>query len=97
MDAAQRYRLLALAAVLHALLPLLLGLLGVLASSRDWMLMVIVALWWAWPFVWFYPLWRARYDNIRAWWAGLALSLLFLGLASPAMLFLTGILAGGKT
>jgi hypothetical protein len=94
---AQRYRLLACAAILHAALPLVLGLLGVIASSRDAMLIGIVAIWWSWPFVWLYPLWRARHDNAAAWWTSLALSLLLLGLASPAMLFVTAILAGGKT
>jgi hypothetical protein len=94
---AQRYRLLAGAAVLHAALPLALGLLGVVARSPEPMLIGIVALWWVWPFVWLYPLWRARHDDTRAWWTGLALSILLLGLAAPAMLFVTGILAGGKT
>jgi len=94
---ARRYLLLAGAAVLHAALPLTLGWLGMLAGSRDAALVGIVAIWWSWPFVWLYPLWRARYDNTQAWWTGLLLSLLLLGLASPAMLFLTAILAGGKT
>src|SRR5688572_3542145 len=97
MPEAQGYRLLAAAATLHAALPLALGLLGVLAGSRAAVLIVIVAIWWSWPFVWLYPLWRARYDDTRAWWTSLVLSLLLLGLASPAMLFLTAILAGART
>jgi hypothetical protein len=94
---AQRYRLLVAAATLHAALPLALGLLGFLAGSRDAMLIVVVAIWWSWPFVWLYPLWRARYDDTTAWWTGLVLSLLLLGLASPAMLFLSAVLAGART
>ena len=97
MTDAQRYRLLAAAATLQAALPLALGLLGVLAGSRDAVLILVVAIWWSWPFVWLYPLWRARYDDTQAWWIGLLLSLLLLALASPAMLFLTLILAGAKT
>lgn len=97
MTSAQRYRLLAGAAIVHAAVPLALGLLGVIAGSRDAVLIGVVAIWWSWIFVWPYPLWRARHDDTRAWWTGLALSLLLLGLAAPAMLFVTAILAGGKT
>jgi hypothetical protein len=74
-----------------------LGWLGILAGERDAVLIGIVAIWWSWPFIWFYPLWRARYNDTRAWWGGLILSLPLLGIASPGMLFLTGILAGGKS
>ena len=97
MTEAKRYRLLSAAAVVHAALPITLGWLGVLAGSRDWVLIAVAAIWWSWPFVWLYPLWRSRFDDTRAWWAGLLLSLLLLGLAAPALLFLTAILAGGKT
>ena len=97
MTEAQRYRLLVAAATLHAALPLALGLLGVLASTRDAVLIVVVALWWSWPFIWLYPLWWARYDDTRAWWTGLLLSLLLLGLASPGILFVSMMLAGART
>ena len=97
MTEGQRYRITAASAVLHAATPLTLGWLGVLAGARDAVLIAVVAIWWSWPFIWLYPLWRARHDDTRAWWAGLLLSLLLLGIASPAMLFLTAILAGGKT
>ena len=97
MTEAQRYRLLVAAATLHAAVPLVLGLLGVLAGSRDAVLILIVLIWWSWPFVWLYPLWRARWDDTRAWWTSLLLSLLLLGLASPAILFVSMMLGGAKT
>ena len=97
MTEAQRYRLLVAVATVHAALPLTLGLLGVLASTRDAVLIAVVALWWSWPFVWLYPLWRARWDDTRAWWTGLVLSLLLLGLASPGILFVSMMLGGART
>ena len=97
MTDAQRYRLLVAAATLHAALPLTMGLLGVLASTRDAVLIGVVALWWSWPFVWLYPLWRARWDDTHAWWTGLLLSLLLLGLASPGILLVSMMLGGART
>jgi hypothetical protein len=97
LTSGQRYRLVAGAAVLHAALPITLGWLGILARSGDAAVVGIVAAWWSWPFVWLFPLWRARHEDTRAWWTGLVLSLLLLGLAAPAVLFVTAILAGGKT
>ena len=67
------------------------------AYVGGYALIAIVALWWSWPFVWIYPLWRARWDDTRAWWTSLLLSLLLLGLASPAILFVSMMLAGAKT
>ena len=93
MTEAQRYRLLAAAAVVHAALPAAMGWLGLLSRWGEAGMVAAVALWWGWPFLWLVPLWRARYDDTRSWWAALAL----LGLAAPAMLFVTAILAGGKT